>query len=86
MGKTQRPEHTAPPELFYNEEEAQKYTTNTHISEVQAKLTQRALELLALPDDGQPRLLLDLGCGSGLSGYGHQSSYAGCGARKRSGG
>lgn len=35
---------------------------------LQARLTQRALELLALPDDGQPRLLLDLGCGSGLSG------------------
>ena len=34
----------------------------------QATLTERALELLALPDDGIPRLLLDLGCGSGLSG------------------
>ena len=34
----------------------------------QATLTERALELLALPDDGLPRLLLDLGCGSGLSG------------------
>lgn len=34
----------------------------------QATLTERALELLALPDDGSPRLLLDLGCGSGLSG------------------
>lgn len=29
---------------------------------------QRALELLALPQDGIPRLLLDIGCGSGLSG------------------
>ncbi|MBA0609970.1 hypothetical protein Godav_010873 [Gossypium davidsonii] len=26
------------------------------------------MELLALPDDGVPRLLLDIGCGSGLSG------------------
>lgn len=34
----------------------------------QDKLTQRAMELLALPDDGTPRLLLDIGCGSGLSG------------------
>ena len=34
----------------------------------QATLTERALELLALPEDGSPRLLLDLGCGSGLSG------------------
>jgi 18S rRNA (guanine1575-N7)-methyltransferase len=29
---------------------------------------QRALELLALPHDDVPRLLLDIGCGSGLSG------------------
>ena len=34
---------------------------------LQEQLTQRALELLALPDDG-PKILLDLGCGSGLSG------------------
>ena len=26
------------------------------------------MELLCLPEDGQPKLLLDLGCGSGLSG------------------
>ena len=35
---------------------------------MQESLTKRALELLALPSDGTPRLLLDLGCGSGLSG------------------
>ena len=35
---------------------------------LQAQLTQRAMELLALPQDGATRLLLDLGCGSGLSG------------------
>ena len=34
----------------------------------QESLTERALELLALPQDGVPKLLLDLGCGSGLSG------------------
>lgn len=28
MGKGERPEHTAPPDIFYNEEEARKYTTN----------------------------------------------------------
>ncbi|KAK9810212.1 hypothetical protein WJX72_006710 [[Myrmecia] bisecta] len=68
MGKGERPEHTAPPEIFYNEEEARKYTTNSRMITIQASLTERALELLALPDDGMPRLLLDLGCGSGLSG------------------
>ena len=35
---------------------------------VQSTLTERAIELLALPEDGTPRMLLDLGCGSGLSG------------------
>ncbi|XXG47845.1 hypothetical protein AAC387_Pa02g2417 [Persea americana] len=63
-----RPELRAPPEFFYNEEEARKYTTSSRIIEIQGKLTERALELLALPDDGVPRFLLDIGCGSGLSG------------------
>jgi 18S rRNA (guanine1575-N7)-methyltransferase len=31
-------------------------------------MSERALELLALPNDGRARLVLDLGCGSGLSG------------------
>ncbi|KAM1067484.1 hypothetical protein FF1_022730 [Malus domestica] len=63
-----RPELQAPPEIFYNEEEARKYTRNSRIMEIQSELSHRALELLALPDDGVPRLLLDIGCGSGLSG------------------
>ncbi|XP_043223223.1 probable 18S rRNA (guanine-N(7))-methyltransferase [Amphibalanus amphitrite] len=62
-----RPEHKAPPEIFYDEKEARKYTSNTRMMEVQEKMTERALELLALPED-VPHLLLDLGCGSGLSG------------------
>ncbi|KXZ47612.1 hypothetical protein GPECTOR_34g771 [Gonium pectorale] len=68
MGKGERPEHMAPPDIFYNEDEARKYTTNSRMIAIQAALTERALELLALPTDGLPRLLLDLGCGSGLSG------------------
>ncbi|KAL4192513.1 hypothetical protein AMTRI_Chr06g194650 [Amborella trichopoda] len=63
-----RPEKQAPPEFFYDETEARKYTTSSRIIEIQAKLSERALELLALPDDGVSRLLLDIGCGSGLSG------------------
>ncbi|BDA40889.1 probable 18S rRNA (guanine-N(7))-methyltransferase [Coccomyxa sp. Obi] len=68
MTKGARPEIAAPPEVFYNEEEARKYTTNSRMMAIQAQLTERALELLALPDDGRTKLLLDLGCGSGLSG------------------
>ena len=88
MGRNDRPEHTAPPEIFYNEEEARKYTDNTRMIAIQTKLTERALELLSLPQDGTPRLLLDLGCGSGLSGetiteHGHgwvvSAACTGCG-------
>lgn len=63
-----RPELQAPPEIFYDDAEARKYTSSSRIIEIQAKLSERALELLALPDDGVPRLLIDIGCGSGLSG------------------
>lgn len=67
MASCRRPEHLAPPEIFYGVDEAQKYTTNSRMIEIQSSMSTRALELLALPDD-QPALILDLGCGSGLSG------------------
>ncbi|KAF9626062.1 hypothetical protein IFM89_030730 [Coptis chinensis] len=56
------------PQIFYNDTEARKYTSSSRIVDIQAKLSERALELLALPEDGVPRFLLDIGCGSGLSG------------------
>ncbi|XP_014211363.1 probable 18S rRNA (guanine-N(7))-methyltransferase [Copidosoma floridanum] len=62
-----RPELTAPPEIFYNDEEAKKYTFNSRIMAIQEQMCERALELLSLPED-QTCLLLDVGCGSGLSG------------------
>lgn len=68
MGKGDRPEHSAPPEHFYDASEAVKYTTSSRVMEIQEKLTRRALELLALDDDGAPKFILDIGCGSGLSG------------------
>ncbi|KAG4970133.1 hypothetical protein JHK85_036554 [Glycine max] len=63
-----RPEVVAPPEIFYDDAEARKYTSSSRIVQIQATLSERALELLALPDDSVPKLLLDIGCGSGLSG------------------
>ncbi|XP_055346618.1 probable 18S rRNA (guanine-N(7))-methyltransferase [Paramacrobiotus metropolitanus] len=62
-----RPEYQAPPEIFYNDDEARKYTSNSRIMGIQVELAERALELLSLPE-GNPCYLLDLGCGSGLSG------------------
>uniref|UniRef100_A0A182VY18 18S rRNA (guanine-N(7))-methyltransferase n=1 Tax=Anopheles minimus TaxID=112268 RepID=A0A182VY18_9DIPT len=66
---SRRPEHIAPPEIFYGEDEAKKYTNNTRIIDIQVQMCERAIELLALdPDDDSPQLILDIGCGSGLSG------------------
>ncbi|RPD66087.1 S-adenosyl-L-methionine-dependent methyltransferase [Lentinus tigrinus ALCF2SS1-7] len=62
-----RPELVAPPEIYYGDIEAKKYTNNSRIQQIQADMTYRALELLNLPE-GEPAFLLDIGCGSGLSG------------------
>ncbi|KLO11854.1 williams-Beuren syndrome critical region protein 22 [Schizopora paradoxa] len=62
-----RPELQAPPEIYYGDTEAKKYTANSRIQQIQSDMTHRALELLNLPPD-EPKLLLDIGCGSGLSG------------------
>lgn len=43
------------------------YLCSTRIQTIQASMTYRALELLNLPPD-EPAFLLDIGCGSGLSG------------------
>ncbi len=44
-----------------------KHSFSTRNQQVQRDMTYRALELLDLPSD-QPAYLLDIGCGSGLSG------------------
>ncbi|XP_014786890.1 probable 18S rRNA (guanine-N(7))-methyltransferase isoform X1 [Octopus bimaculoides] len=67
MAASGRPERQAPPEIFYNETEAQKYTSNSRMIDIQSKLSERAIELLNLPED-QSCYILDVGCGSGLSG------------------
>lgn len=41
---------------------------SSRIIEIQGEMSERAIELLELPDDDEPRMLLDMGCGSGLSG------------------
>lgn len=62
-----RPEEIAPAEIFYNDDESFKYTSNSRVQMIQAKMTLRALDLLNLNQD-EPHLILDVGCGSGLSG------------------
>lgn len=63
-----RPEHVTAPETYYDATEAVKYTQSSRIIRIQAQMAERAIELLAIPDDDTPRCLLDIGCGSGLSG------------------
>uniref|UniRef100_A0A3B5Q2Q4 18S rRNA (guanine-N(7))-methyltransferase n=1 Tax=Xiphophorus maculatus TaxID=8083 RepID=A0A3B5Q2Q4_XIPMA len=55
-----RPEHTAPPEVV-------SLTAFSRMIEIQTQMSERAVELLSLPE-GQACFLLDVGCGSGLSG------------------
>ena len=43
------------------------WVLSSRIQSVQSQMTDRALELLALPPD-ESAFLLDIGCGSGLSG------------------
>jgi 18S rRNA (guanine1575-N7)-methyltransferase len=52
-------------DIHYDDAEAKKYTTSSRIQTIQASMTRRALELLDLKASS---LILDVGCGSGLSG------------------
>ena len=61
-----RPELQAPPESYYNEEEAQKYTERNRIIKIQSEMADRCIQLLEIQEEGA--LVLDIGCGSGLSG------------------
>ena len=65
--KMSRPELVGPAELYYNDSRAAQYTTNSRVMTVQSDMAERALQLLNFKDEG-PKLIMDLGCGSGLSG------------------
>jgi 18S rRNA (guanine1575-N7)-methyltransferase len=62
-----RPEGTKPPDLFYDEVEARKYDSSSRMINIQREISERAIEMLGLPA-GRPSYILDVGCGSGLSG------------------
>ena len=61
-----RPEHEAPADIYYSEQAAAKYFTSSRIQDIQKRMSRRALELLNLPEGGCH--ILDIGCGTGLSG------------------
>mmetsp|Transcript_8020 Transcript_8020/g.8872 ORF Transcript_8020/g.8872 Transcript_8020/m.8872 type:complete len:263 (+) Transcript_8020:185-973(+) len=75
-----RPELTGSAALFYNSKEAAKYDSSSRMIGIQREITERAIELLRLPEE-KAAYILDIGCGSGLSGkvleeYGH--FWVGC--------
>jgi SAM-dependent methyltransferase len=75
-----RPELTGHASLFYNAKEARKYDSSSRMIGVQREITERAIELLRLPED-KPCFVLDIGCGSGLSGHvleEHGHAWVGC--------
>ncbi len=60
--------HRNTPQSEYQEElQDLIYFVSSRIQSIQSQMTERALELLALPSD-QAAFVLDIGCGSGLSG------------------
>ena len=64
-----RPELTGHASIFYNNKEARKYDSSSRMIGVQREITERAIELLRLPPASEkPSFILDVGCGSGLSG------------------
>lgn len=64
---SRRPELTAPAEEFYSRSGAEKYAKSSRINEVQTTLAERCVELLAISSH-EEALILDVGCGTGLSG------------------
>jgi len=66
-----RPEHLSKAAAFYGDEEVARYSDCSQTITIQRELARRALELLGCdPEQGGTGcgLLLDIGCGSGLSG------------------
>jgi len=63
---TVRPEQQAGAEIYYNVAESQKYHFHKHTVNTQLEMTKNAIDLLHLSPG--PKLALDIGCGSGISG------------------
>ena len=65
-GKKRRPELQGDIESVYTLQEAIRMSIS-HRSYIQKSITQRALEFLCAFDSSYPKLVLDIGCGTGLS-------------------
>ena len=65
-GMSSRSELQVRPEIFYSDTEARRYVSSSWTIKIQAKLSERASELLALPDNGVSILFIGIDCGPGL--------------------
>lgn len=64
-----RPEHLTAPQDYYVGETVKSYARNSRVQFIQRQMTLRAIEMLRLPPaERQKCLILDIGCGSCLSG------------------
>ena len=67
-GMSSRSELQVRHEIFYSDTESRRYVSSSWIIKIQAKLSERASKLLALPNNGVSRLFIDIDCGPGLCG------------------
>ncbi|CCW66511.1 unnamed protein product [Phytomonas sp. Hart1] len=76
---TPRPEFENPPDIYYNSDKATRYHVSNRIQTIQRAMTLRALELMGIQaamlgtrekghSSSYAALLLDVGCGTGISG------------------
>ena len=53
---------------MYGAGAAEKYAANSRMQAIQTQMAERCIELLNIAPDAGPQLILDVGCGSGISG------------------
>ena len=77
---SKKPEHQAPPEIFYNEDEAAKYTSNTRIMQIQSEMSERALRAfgLCLLDNSAIATGMALACDDGIFHFCAGWKYSHC--------
>ncbi|ORD94503.1 WBS22 [Enterospora canceri] len=67
MSAKNKPELTNPPELFYDRKESGKYHRSSRIQKIQREIAERCVELLEVEEKSHGLMVLDIGCGTGIS-------------------
>lgn len=61
------PENTVNPEIFYQNQKIRELVSSNRSINIQTNLSLRGLSLLGVPDQRKPLILIDIGCGTGLT-------------------